>query len=292
MKKFTLYDMIIIVFLSLIAFTCVIPILNSLAISFSDKTSAAAGRVVFIPINFNISSYSQILKEGSFFRAFWVSTKRVALGGAVNIILIVLTAFPLSKESNVFRARNIYMWILVFTMLFSGGLIPNFILVKSLGLLDTLWALVLPGAVPVFSVILLMNFFKNLPKSMEEAAVVDGANPFTILTKIFIPLAMPSIATVALFSIVGHWNAFFDGKIYINTLKNQPLSTYIQSLTVVLNMQALQSMRPDEIIRRLEMSNLTFNSAKVIVSMIPILVIYPLLQRYFVTGIVMGAVKE
>ena len=292
MKKFTLYDLIIILVLSLIAFTCVIPILNALAISFSDKTSAAAGRVVFIPINFNISSYSQILKEGSFFRAFWVSTKRVALGGVINVILIVLTAYPLSKESNVFRARNIYMWILVFTMLFSGGLIPSFILVKSLGLLDTIWALVLPGAVPVFSVILLMNFFKNLPKSMEEAAVVDGANPPTILTKIFIPLAMPSIATVALFSIVGHWNSFFDGKIYINTLKNQPLSTYIQSLTVVLNMQALQSMRPDEIIRRLEMSNLTFNSAKVIISMIPILVIYPLLQKYFVTGIVMGAVKE
>jgi putative aldouronate transport system permease protein len=292
MKKFTLYDFIIILVLSLIAFTCVIPILNALAISFSDKTSAAAGRVVFIPINFNISSYSQILKEGSFFRAFWVSTQRVALGGVINVFLIVLTAYPLSKEPNVFKARNIYMWIMVFTMLFSGGLIPNFILVKSLGLLDKIWALVLPGAVPVFSVILLMNFFKNLPKSMEEAAVVDGANPLTILTKIFIPLAMPSIATVALFSIVGHWNAFFDGKIYINTLKNQPLSTYIQSLTVVLNMQALQSMRPDEIIRRLEMSNLTFNSAKVIISMIPILVIYPLLQRYFVTGIVMGAVKE
>jgi putative aldouronate transport system permease protein len=292
LKKIKLYDVVIILVLSIIAFTCIIPILNALAISFSDKTSAAAGRVVFLPVNFNTSSYSQILKEGSFFTAFWVSTKRVALGGFINIVLVVLTAFPLSKETSTFRLRNVYMWIMVFTMLFSGGLIPSFILVKSLGLLDTIWALVLPGAVPVFSVILLMNFFKGIPKSMEEAAVVDGANPITILILIFIPLAMPSIATISLFSIVGHWNAFFDGKIYINNLRNQPLSTYIQSLTVVLNMQALQSMRPDEIIRRLEMSNLTFNSAKVIISMIPILIIYPLLQRYFVTGIVMGAVKE
>jgi len=171
-------------------------------------------------------------------------------------------------------------------------LIPIFILVKGLNLLDSIWSLILPGAVPVFSVIILMNFFKGIPKSLEEAAVVDGANPLTILARIFIPLALPSIATITLFSIVGHWNAFFDGKIFINTLANQPLSTYIQTLTVELNFQAMQSMSPSEIIRKLEMSNLTFNSAKVVVSMVPILIIYPLLQKYFVTGIVMGAVKE
>lgn len=291
-KKLYLYDIVIIIILSLVAFTCVIPILNAIAISFSDKTSAAVGRVVFLPINFNISAYIQILQEGRFFTAFGVSLQRVALGGLVNVALIILTAYPLSKEKHVFHNRNIYMWIIVFTMLFNGGLIPTFILVKSLNLLDSIWSLILPGAVPVFSVIILMNFFKGIPKSLEEAAVVDGANPLIILTMIFIPLALPSIATVALFSIVGHWNSFFDGKIFINTLAKQPLSTYIQSLTVELNFQAMQSMRPDEIIRRLEMSNLTFNSAKVVVSMIPILVIYPLLQKYFVTGIVMGAVKE
>jgi putative aldouronate transport system permease protein len=291
-KKVKLYDIVIFIILTLVAFTCAIPILNAIAISFSDKTSAAVGRVVFWPINFNISSYTHILQEGRFFTAFWISIQRVFLGGVVNVFLVVLTAFPLSKDPKVFRNRNIYMWIIVFTMLFNGGLIPTFILVKSLGLLDSMWSLVLPGAVPVFSVIILMNFFKNIPKSLEEAAVVDGADPWTILVRIFVPLALPSIATITLFSIVGHWNSFFDGKIFINTLAKQPLSTYIQSLTVELNFQAMQSMRPDEIIRRLEMSNLTFNSAKVVVSMIPILVIYPWLQKYFVTGIVMGAVKE
>lgn len=291
-KRFGIYDLMIALVLAVLAFTCLIPILNAIAISFSDKTSAAVGRVTFWPINFTISSYIQILQEGRFFVAFWVSVKRVVLGGVINVFLVVLTAFPLSRDVRVFRNRNIYMWIIVFTMLFSGGLIPTFILVKGLNLLDSLWALVLPGAVPVFSVIILMNFYKGIPKSLEEAAVVDGANPLTVLARIFIPLALPSIATITLFSIVGHWNAFFDGKIYINTLMKQPLSTYIQTLTVELNFQAMQSMTPSEIIRKLEMSNLTFNSAKVVVSMVPILIIYPLLQKYFVTGIVMGAVKE
>lgn len=291
-KKVKLYDIIILLVLAIIAFTCVIPILNAIAISFSDKTSAAVGRVVFWPINFNVSSYTHILQEGRFFQAFWVSIQRVALGGIVNVLLVVLTAFPLAKDTKVFRQRNIYMWIIVFTMLFNGGLVPIFLLVRGLNLLDSIWSLILPGAVPVFSVIILMNFFKGIPKSLEEAAVVDGADPLTILVRIFIPLALPSIATITLFSIVGHWNAFFDGKIFINTLTKQPLSTYIQSLTVELNFQAMQALKPEEIIRRLEMSNLTFNSAKVVVSMVPILVIYPLLQKYFVTGIVMGAVKE
>lgn len=291
-RKVQLYDIIIALALALIAFTCVIPILNAIAISFSDKTSAAVGRVVFWPINFNVSSYIQILQEGRFFTAFGVSIKRVILGGLVNVALVILTAYPLSKDPKVFRQRNIYMWIIVFTMLFNGGLIPTFILVKSLNLLDSIWSLILPGAVPVFSVIILMNFFKGIPKSLEEAAIVDGANPLTVLIRVFMPLALPSIATIALFSIVGHWNAFFDGKIFINTLLKQPLSTYIQSLTVELNFQTMQSLKPEEIIRRLEMSNLTFNSAKVVVSMVPILIIYPMLQKYFVTGIVMGAVKE
>jgi ABC-type glycerol-3-phosphate transport system permease component len=291
-KKIGVYDVVVAVLLAVIGFTCLIPILNAIAISFSDKTSAAVGRVVFWPINFNVSSYIHILQEGRFFQAFWVSIQRCVLGGLVNVALIILTAFPLSKDTRVFRQRNIYMWVIVFTMLFNGGLVPSFLLVRGMGLLDSIWSLILPGAVPVFSVIILMNFFKGIPKSLEEAAIVDGANPFTVLTMIFVPLALPSIATVALFSLVGHWNAFFDGKIFINTLTKQPLSTYIQSLTVELNFQQMQSLKPEEIIRRLEMSNLTFNSAKVVVSMVPILIIYPLLQKYFVTGIVMGAVKE
>jgi ABC-type glycerol-3-phosphate transport system permease component len=201
-------------------------------------------------------------------------------------------AYPLSKSPRVFRFRNYYIWIVVFTMLFNGGLVPTFLVIRSLGLLDTIWALVLPGAVPVFSVIILMNFFKGIPHALEEAAVMDGASPLYILIMIFIPLAKASIATITLFSVVGHWNAFFDGTIYINTPAKMPLQTYIQALTIQVDYSRLSTMTREQILEQLERSNLTFNAAKVVVSMIPILMIYPFLQRYFVTGIVMGAVKE
>ena len=292
MRRITLYDVVITLLLVLVALTCLLPLLNTLAISLSDRTSAAVGRVTFWPVNFTTVAYENIITEGRFFVAFAVTVRRVLLGVAINLILVILTSYPLSKTQKEFRQRNIYIWFIVATMLFSGGLIPSYILVRSIGLLDSVWALVLPGAVPVFSVIIMMNFFKGIPKSLEEAAVMDGANPMTVLIRVYIPLSLPSIATISLFSIVGHWNSFFDGMIYINTQRKQPLATYIQSLTLQINTQQLQYMTPEEIVKMLTMSDLTFNSAKVIVAMLPLMVIYPFLQKYFIAGIVLGAVKE
>lgn len=291
-KKISVVDILIMVVVSLMCLSCLVPILNAIAISFSDKTSAALGEVYFLPKNFNLTSYQEILKDQRFFDSFGVSVLRVLLGTFINVFLCIIMAYPLSKDSKTFPARNIYMWVLVATMLFNGGLVPNFLLIKNIGIMDTIWALVLPGAVNVFNLIILVNFYKGIPKSLEEAAYVDGAKPFYILFKIFVPLAKASIATITLFAAVNHWNSFFDGKIYINSPENQPLQTYIQSLTFQVNTVAMQNMNPDEIIRKLKMSNITFNAAKAIVSMIPIVAIYPFLQRYFVTGIVMGAVKE
>ena len=291
-KRMTAIDYVIFFILVIASFSCLIPMLNAIAISFSDKTSAALGKVYFWPVNFNISSYKNILEENQFFRSFVVSVYRVFLGGAINLALCIIMAYPLSKSRHFFRARDIYIWIVVFTMLFNGGLVPTYLVIKNIGLIDTIWSLVLPGAVPVFSVILLMNFFKGIPHALEEAAVIDGANPLYVLFRIFIPLSKAAIATVTLFSVVGHWNAFFDGKIYINTPAKMPLQSYIQSLTVQVDFARLSTMTKEQVLEQLERSNLTFNSAKVVVSMIPILLIYPFLQRYFVTGIVMGAVKE
>lgn len=290
--KTTVVDVIIIIFLLLMTVSCLIPILNTLAMSFSDKTSAALGKVFFLPVNFTTASYVEIVKEGRFFTAFNVSVLRVILGASLNIVLSILMAYPLSKDTKIFPMRNKYMWLFVFTMMFNGGLVPTFLVIKNLGLIDTIWSLVLPGAVNVFNTILLMNFYKGIPGALEEAARVDGAGPWRTLFQIIMPLSKPSIATIALFSIVNHWNAFFDGKIYINSPEKVPLQTYIQSLTVQVSSQALANMTPDEIVRKLEVSNITFNSAKAFVSMVPILLIYPFLQKYFVTGIVMGAVKE
>jgi len=210
----------------------------------------------------------------------------------INLTLSILMAYPLSKTKEQFHARGIYMGFVIFCMYFSGGLVANYLLIRNLGMMDTLWALILPGAVPVFSVIILMNFFKGMPQVLEEAAMVDGANPPFILFRIYLPLAKASIATIALFSIVGNWNAFFGGQIYINSAAKKPLQTYIRSLTVQLSPADMVNLPPEEIERKLMLSDITFNSAKVIFSMIPILLIYPFLQKYFVTGLVMGAVKE
>lgn len=291
-RKLNVIDYLIIIFLLILTFSCLIPILNTLAMSFSDKTSAALGKVYFLPVNFNLSSYIEMLSDNRFFTAFGVSVVRTISGTILNLFFSILMAYPLSKNPREFRFRNIYMWTMVFCMMFNGGIVPTFLVINSLHLIDTMWVLILPGAVNVFNTIILMNFYKGLPPSLEEAARVDGAGAWTILLKVIIPLAKPSIATIALFSAVNHWNAFFDGKIYINTPAKQPLQTYIQSLTIQLSPQQLANMNPDEIVRKLEVSNITFNSAKAFVSMIPILCIYPFLQKYFVTGIVMGAVKE
>lgn len=291
-KRFGFVDVIIVFVVTLMMLTCLVPIINTLAMSMSDKTSAMLGRVYFWPVNFNVSAYSEILNDTRFLDSFKVSVLRVLLGTTLNVSLSILMAYPLSKSDRVFPARKPYLWLMVFTMLFNGGLVPNFLLVKNLGLLDTLWALVLPGAVNVFNTFILMNFFKGIPRSLEEAAYVDGAKPPYVLFRIYVPLSMASIATITLFSAVNHWNAFFDGKIYINTPARQPLQTYMQTLSFQLSVSAIQNMTPEQIAKKMEMSSLTFNAAKAIVSMIPIVAIYPFLQKYFVTGIVMGAVKE
>lgn len=291
-KKIKLSDVLINLLLAFCELICLIPILNTVAISFSDRTSAALGLVRLWPVNFTLASYQNMLEETQFWTSFLVSFKRVLIGVSLNMILSVLMAYPLSKSSSVFYKKNFYMWFVVFTMMFNGGLVPTFMVISKLKLMDTFWALVLPGAVPVFNMIILMNFFKAIPQALEESAYVDGAGPWTVLTKIYLPLSKPSLATIDLFAVVTHWNSYFDGKIYINSLNRLPLQTYIQSLATSINTDMMASMTAEEIQEMLEVSSLTFNSAKVIVSMIPILLIYPFLQKYFVTGMVVGAVKE
>jgi ABC-type glycerol-3-phosphate transport system permease component len=291
--KISLIDVAIAAVLIVITLSCLVPILNTCAISFSDKASAAMGRVFIWPVNFNTVAYEAIFKEKQFFLSFLVSVNRVLLGGIINVLLTILMAYPLSKDQQSFRAKNIYMWFVIFTMLFNGGLIPTYLVVAKLELIDSIWALVLPGAVPVFSVIILVKYFQTtIPPSLEEAALIDGANPFYILWHIFVPLAKPCIAIVALFSVVGHWNAFFDGLIYINTAAKQPLQTYIQSMIFSVDLQSMLNMKPQEIVKQMELSGLTFNSAKLLVAMLPLLAIYPFLQKYFISGMLLGAVKE
>ena len=225
-------DAIIVVLVGCLGIACLIPILNSLALSLSDKAIVEAGSVFLVPRRINLTSYDIILEDRQFFRSFLISIERVVLGGIINFVITLLMAYPLSKDRSVFRAREVYLYLLLVTMLFSGGLIPIYMVVNAVGIMDTIWALVLPGAVPVFNVIIMMNFFRQVPKELEEAATVDGARHATILVKVYLPLSVPSVATVTLFSMVGHWNAFFDGLIYMNSPRDYPLQTYIQTLVL------------------------------------------------------------
>lgn len=282
-------DIIIIIILLIGALSCILPIWYTLCVSLSEKSAAAAGMVKLWPIGFNFNSYEQIIGDRKFFNSFWTSVKRVILAGGINFIVTVLMAYPLSKEKKEFPLRNVFMWILIFCMLFNGGLIPWYITVRSYGLINSIWALVLAGGLPIFNVILVVNYFRNLPKELEEAALIDGAGPWYILFKIFVPLAIPVLATVTLFTIVNHWNEFFHGLVLMAKEERYPLQTYIQQLVVVIDTSA---MTEDQYKRISELSNQTLNAAKVFIAMIPVLIIYPFLQRYFIHGITLGSVKE
>ena len=280
----------ILIYLTVIFMTmcCLFPLLNMVAISFSDKAAASANMVGLVPVDFTTSAYKTLLGESQFWVSFWISIKRVFLGTIINMILTILLAYPLSKSKREFKGHDVYMYIVIFAMLFSGGMIPIYLTIKSYGLLNSIWPLILPGAVPVFNVILLMNFFKGVPKSLEEAAAIDGASKLTILLKIYLPISMPALATIILFCIVNHWNDFFSGLVYMNKTSMYPLQTYIQQLSVDMS----QITDPEQLKRFAQVSNKTLDAAKIVVSTIPLLIIYPFLQKYFVSGIVIGAVKE
>lgn len=286
--KNKLMDTVVWLIVILMTLCCLLPLLNTLAISFSNNSAVNANQVGILPVGFTLSSYKKLLEDNQFWRSAWISVLRVVLGTGLNMLMMILLAYPLSKSKNRFASRDIYMKLVICAMLFNGGLIPGYIIVSKLHLLNTIWALVLPGAVPVFNVILLMNFMKGLPEALEEAAVIDGASEWTILTRVVLPISKPGLATVALFCIVNHWNDYFQGLIYMRTPSKYPLQTYIQQLTIDVS----QITDPQQLIYFMTISTRTLNAAKIVVATVPLLVIYPFLQRYFVTGIVIGAVKE
>lgn len=282
-------DTISITVLVILALMCILPLWYTLCVSLSDKSAAAAGLVGLWPVGFNLTSYQSILGDAKFFNSFWISIQRVALGTSAELIVTLLMAYPLSKTVKQLPLRNVIMWFLVFAMLFSGGLIPWYQTMKALKLTNNIWGLVLGNSLPIFNVILVMNYFRNLPKEIEEAALIDGAGPWQIFFKIYIPLSTPVIATVALFSMVYHWNEFFNGLVLSTRQAYYPLQTYIQQMIVVIN---TANMNQDQIQQLNEISNQTLNAAKIFIAMTPILLIYPFLQRYFIKGITLGSVKE
>ena len=287
-KKITKGHVVIVIVLILLALICLYPMWYTLIVSFSGKAYVDGGRVWMIPMGFNLKSYGKILEDKIFFSAIGVSVERVIVGCALNMFLLIITAFPLCLPGKKFPEGKFFKWFFVANMLFSGGLIPSYVLMRQYGLFDSFWSMILPGALPIWNMILMINFFRNVPYELNESATIDGANPLQILFKVYVPLCVPSLACLLLFQFVGHWNSYFDGLLYINDAAKQPLQTYIYNLSVTLDYSTMTS---EEIIALAETSDKTLNAAKVVVALVPMLFVYPFIQKYFTTGMTLGAVK-
>ncbi|MDF2925185.1 MAG: transporter permease subunit [Paenibacillaceae bacterium] len=273
-------------FLAFISFICIFPMLHIVALSLSSKVAVSSGSVIAWPVDFQLSTYKFVISNPKFYTAFGISVERTLLGIVCSMVLTILAAYPLSLSRHKFKARGFYVWYFLITMLFGGGLIPTYLIVNSTGLIDTIWALIIPNAVPIFNVILLQNFLKEIPYEISEAAYIDGAGHGTLLTRILLPLSKPVIATLILFVAVYHWNSWFDGMIFLNSTDKFPLQTYLQTIVVKVNINAAA-----EILDNNEVVQKNAKAAQIVVAMLPILAVYPFLQKYFTKGIVMGSVK-
>ena len=276
------------VFLLLLGLICILPLVHVLAVSFSAKSAADANLVNLWPVEFTTVAYQKTINNPVFLSSVWVAVKRTVIGTIITLALACLAAYPMSKESTTFKARNIYAWIFVFTMIFQGGLVPFYVVIQKLNLMDNFWVLVLPGAVNVWLTILLLNFFRGVPKELEEAALIDGAGHFRTLISIYLPVSLPALATLGLFSMVFHWNSWFDGLLYLQDKTDYPLATFLQTVIVQRDMSSM-TFNPKEMEL---LSQKTVNAAQIFLGALPVLVVYPFLQKFFVKGLVLGSVKE
>ncbi len=284
---FEVINFIIIAFLTL---SCIVPILNILAYSFSSSQAIIENRVSLWPVEFTVKAYEYVLNNARFWTSMIVTLTRVVLGVLINVTMIILVAYPLSKSELKFPERKYYVAFMLCVMLFNGGMMPTYFIVAKTGLIDSIWSLILPGAVPIFNCIVLMNFFRGVPEELEESAVLDGANQFQILTKIYLPVSKPSIATVTLFSLITHWNSWFDGLIYSNHTENYPMQSYLQTM-IVSTSQAFENMDVDTMLDLLNVNETNMQSAQIFISIVPLMLVYPFLQKYFTTGLTLGSVK-
>ncbi|GHV01290.1 sugar ABC transporter permease [Clostridia bacterium] len=281
-KIFTVFNYIVCVALAL---SCVLPLVNLFAVSFSAKAVVEAGGVGLWPRGFNADAYGYIFSTAQFWNSLKVSVLKTVLGTLITLILTICLAYPLSRKKGALRGRSVYMAVIIFCMLFSGGLVPTYLLVaNTLNMKNTLWALILPGGVQIFSAVIMMNFFRQLPGEIEEAAHVDGADHFRSLFLIVLPCSLPIIATVVLFAFVGNWNSWFDGLIYMTQPEMYPLQTFLQ--------QYLKEPPGFSIgLVYKELSEDSMAAANIFIIMVPLIAIYPFLQKYFIKGIVLGSVK-
>ncbi|MFD0712756.1 carbohydrate ABC transporter permease [Paenibacillus sp. GCM10027626] len=276
-----------ILILAAAALVCLLPLIHILAVSLSSNTAISTGKVSLWPVEPSWRAYVSMIEGTNIVKAFRNSLVITAAGTAFNMLLTILAAYPLSKKH--FYFRRFFTLAIVFTMLFKAGLIPDYMLVKSLHLVDSYWALWLPGLISVYNMLLLRSFFTAIPEELEDAARIDGCSEWKLVLKIILPLSLPVIATLTLFYGVAHWNAFFNVMIYINDSNKYNLSVLVQNMIQSATLLTeMSNLNPDDYKM---LTPESIKSASVIVMTLPMLLVYPFLQKYFVKGVMLGAVK-
>ena len=278
------------VFMFLVFLLYAWPLWFILISSVSDPDLVQSGNVILFPKGLHLGGYTRIFDYPDILKSYLNSLFYTVAGTALNIVMTVCAAYPLSRED--FMPRKALTFLFVATMYVSGGLIPTFLVVKGLGLYNTVFAMIVPGAVSIYNALILRSFFLyGIPKSLEEAAVLDGANTFQMLIKVMLPLVKPTLAVLVLYYAVGHWNDYFSALIYINERKLLPLQSVLRDLLIVGKIDQTTSMHEMEaIIKKMKQAQ-TLKYSVIVVSTVPLMSVYPFIQKYFVKGIMIGAVK-
>ena len=270
--------------LIIIGLACFIPFLNVIASSFATTQEVVEKDFILFPTTFTLSAYEYIFSTPTIFKSFAVSIGVTGIGTLVSMVLTSLMAYSLSRKYLV--GRRFLNFVVVFTMLFSGGMIPTYLVVKNLGLIDTYWALILPIAISAFNLIIMRNFFQAIPESLEESAKVDGYNDLMIFIKIILPLSLPSIATISLFYAVAYWNEYTNAILYLNDSSKWPIQVLLRQIVIVSS-----GMQADNSVVEVVPPAQTIKMAVISVATLPMLILYPFLQKYFVKGAFVGSVK-
>lgn len=273
--------------LTMVLIAVLYPLIYIVSSSFSSPSAVSSGKVWLWPVEFSLDGYKAVLQDKNIITGYLNSLFYTTAGTSISVILTIMIAFPLSKKN--FYGRSFLMIFITFTMLFSGGLIPTYLVVKSLGLIDTRWALLIPSAIWVWQVIIARTFFQStIPVEIAEAAEIDGCSDLRFIFSIMLPLSKPIIAVLALMYAVGQWNSYFDALIYLKSQEFYPLQLFLRSLLILNNTSG--NMDAGDMVRRQQMAELIKYSL-IIVASLPVLIIYPFVQRYFVQGMLIGSIK-
>lgn len=274
-------------FIALLTFTCLFPFLNQFATAFSSEFAIQSGQVFLWPVGFQMDAFNHVVYDSVIFRSLLVTVFLATFGTFLNLCMTVITAYPLSRRD--LKGRQYVITFILITMLFSGGMIPSFLLVKSLGMLNTIWSLIIPGLANAFYVFIMMTFFRNLPEEIRESATVDGCGNLRYIVMFVLPLSKAAMATVGLFYAVHHWNSYMAPLIYIDNPDLWPLQVKLRNILLLSQMDT--SLETLQEVYDLNVNQESIKAATIVYSTLPILLVYPWLQKYFVKGVMIGSVK-